>query len=238
MGFMCFLSSMPEPSSGAVDSGAATLRAPGYLWVNRPLRGPRVRDYLDGTRTRYPKGGVLFQPCGLERSIAGGPLTRLAFLRVSAVTVGGLAFGGADVARGAAAPHAVELAGFIELSELVTGAEELPVRLAPRYLEALDAAGLALPPSRLLRLAGFTDGRGPVTLAALERSAALRAKGARATVEAVAAAWWSGMVPTGDGGQRVLAYEQALVWRALPYAAPPSLCLGAVDAWSKPGRKS
>jgi hypothetical protein len=163
-------------------------------------------------------------------------LTRLAFLRTSAVTIVGLAFGGFAVGPAGAKPPTDELAGFVNLSKLVTGAEQLPLQLAPRYLEALNSAGLPMSPSRFVRLAGFADGRGPATLSALERSRAFERKGAKVTVEAVAAAWWSGMVPNGEGGQRVISYNEALVWRALPYAMPPSVCLGAVNAWSEPGR--
>jgi hypothetical protein len=91
-------------------------------------------------------------------------------------------------------------------------------------------------PSRFLRLAGYADGHGPATLAALERSPAFHHPGGRAAVEAVAAAWWSGMVPAEGGHQRVVSYADALVWKTLPYAAPPSICLGATTAWTKAGR--
>jgi hypothetical protein len=88
-------------------------------------------------------------------------------------------------------------------------------------------------PSRFVRLAGFVDGRGPATLAALRLTPAFRMRGGREAARAVAAAWWSGTVPTADGDRRVVTYHDALVWRALPYAQPPSFCLGAPSSWTK-----
>ena len=161
-------------------------------------------------------------------------LTRAGFVRLSLATAGALAAGGLGAPARASAS---DLDGFIALSELVTGSTHLPVRHARRYLDALDRAGLPLAPSRLVRLAGFADGDGPRTLAALERSDAFGRHGARQAAGAVAAAWWSGMVPVEGGGEHVVTYEDALVWKALPYAEPPSLCLGATTAWSVPGRR-
>lgn len=69
----------------------------------------------------------------------------------------------------------------------------------------------------------------------LQRSAAYRKPGARASAEAVAAAWWSGSVPAGKG-TKVLTFLDALVWRAQPWAEPPTECLGPTGAWAKKGR--
>jgi hypothetical protein len=171
----------------------------------------------------------------IESSTGEHSLTRSEFLRLSAVTAGAIAFGGFTPVATAAARDR-ELDGFVQLSKLVTGVDRLPVSLAARYLEALDAAGLGMTPSRFVRLAGFTDRGAPETLAALQRSRAFAAPHGKQVAEAIAAAWWSGMVPTEGGRHAVITYEDALVWKALPYAEPPSLCLGATTAWSTPGR--
>jgi len=173
-------------------------------------------------------------------------LTRGGFLGASAAAVGGLALAGcgssSGVRRGAGVLAAVrtrapaaDVEGFVRLSRLLTGVEHLPRDHAAAYLNALDAAGLELPPSRLVELGGFAHGGGPKTLAEFRQSALYRKPGARASAEAVASAWWSGMVPTANG-DKVVTFLDALVWRAQPWAQPPTECLGATGAWSKPGR--
>jgi hypothetical protein len=130
------------------------------------------------------------------------------------------------------------LDGFIELSRVVTGVNELPGAVALDYLDALEHAALPMAPSTLVRIAGYADGRGPATLDELEASSAFSQSGARACADAITAAWWSGTAPTAGGETRVVSYLDALVWRALPHAQPPSNCLGATGAWAKPGRAS
>jgi hypothetical protein len=180
-----------------------------------------------------------------NESAAPRRLTRGGFLGASAAAVGGFAFAGGGTALSAprrvgavahvrARPSATDVSGFIRLSELVTGVEKLPRDHAAAYLEALDAAGLEVAPSRLVRLGGFADG-GPATLAEFQRSALYRKRGVRASAEAVASAWWSGIVPTSSGG-RVVTFLDALAWRAQPWAEPFTECLGATGAWAKQGR--
>lgn len=173
-------------------------------------------------------------------------LTRGGFLGASAAALGGLALagcGGSPDARGAAGvlgavktrASRADVDGFIRLSQLVTGFDQLPKGHAAVYLNALDDAGLKLPPSRLVELGGFADESGPKTLAEFRRSAIYRKPGARASAEAVAAAWWSGMVPTANG-DKVVTFFDALAWRAQPWAEPFTECLGAPGAWAKEGK--
>jgi hypothetical protein len=162
------------------------------------------------------------------------PVSRRSFLGASVAAVGSLAL--ARVPFATAARPSKELAGFISLSRLATGVHDLPRQHAPVYLKALDDAGLKLPPSRFLDRAGYTSGHGPSSLRELTRSSAYRSRGGKECVDAIAAAWWSGIVPTHGGGQKVITYLDALVWRAMPFAYPPTECLGATGAWAKPGR--
>jgi hypothetical protein len=157
------------------------------------------------------------------------PLGRRAFLGRSLLLVGGVA-----LARVPALwADSGELAAFVRLSRVASGTAALPAGLARQYLEALDAAPLHLTPSRFVRLAGFMPGPGPASLAELKTSAAYRAAGGRECVDAVAAAWWSGIVPTTGSGQRVVTFTDALVWKVVH---EPTTCQGAVGSWSTPGR--
>ncbi len=159
--------------------------------------------------------------------------SRRRFLIASAVTIGGVALAGyVGIDR---SPAVDPLQGFIDLSRVVTGVDELPAAVAGEYLDALEQAGLPVAPSELVRLAGYSQGRGPATLDELEASAVFSRREARSCADAIAAAWWSGIVPTKVGETRVVSYLDALVWRTLPYAQPPSNCLGVTGAWAARG---
>jgi D-sorbitol dehydrogenase-like protein len=170
-------------------------------------------------------------------------LTRRRFLGTTAAAFGGIAVAGWGTAPArlralaGATPRssAANVGGFVRLSQIVTGVEDLPRDHAATYMQALESAGLKLPPSRLVELGGFADDHGPSSLAEFQRSALYRKPGARACAEAVAAAWWSGMVPTAHG-EKVITFADALAWRAQPWAEPPTDCLGATGAWAKRGR--
>lgn len=155
---------------------------------------------------------------------------RRSFLGGSLLIVGGAALGRIGVAE--AAPRG-NIEGFLELSRVATGMDKLPRTLASKYLLALDAAPqLKLKPSEFLRRAGYANGTGPKDLRALEHSAAFRAEAGRECVRAVAAAWWSGVVPARRGDE-VITFSDTLVWRVVH---EPTTCQGATGSWSKPGR--
>ena len=173
-------------------------------------------------------------------------LTRGGFLGASATALGGIALAGCGSSHHAlrksgvlgavtTRASAAEVDGFLRLSQLVTGVEKLKREHAAAYLNALDAAGLELPPLRLVHMGGFIDGSGPNTLADFQQSALYRKPAGRKSAEAVASVWWSGMVPTANG-DKVVTFLDALAWRAQPWAEPFTECLGATGAWAKPGR--
>jgi hypothetical protein len=159
---------------------------------------------------------------------------RGAFLARSLALLGSLALARSPLAG--ASLNASELAAFEHLSRVVTGVENLPRQHAAAYFKALNHAGMKVSPATFLDRAGYTNGHGPESIKELKSSAAYRARGGKECVDAVTAAWWSGIVPAAGGGQKVITYLDALVWRAMPFANPPTECLGAPGAWAAPGR--
>ena len=155
---------------------------------------------------------------------------RRAFLGTSLLVVGGVALGRVPVVS--AAPAAT-VDGFLALSRVVTGVDSLPRSHAAAYLAALDAAPtLKLKPSAFVEMAGYAKGQGPKTLDALEETPAYRAAGGDTCLRAIASAWWSGIAPAA-GGDKVITFSDALVWRVVH---EPTTCQGATGSWAKPGR--
>jgi D-sorbitol dehydrogenase-like protein len=181
----------------------------------------------------------------IQESTGRRRITRGGFLGASAAALGGIALAGcggshhavrkSGVLGAVKRASATDVDGFVRLSQLVTGVEKLPKEHAAAYLNALDAAGLEMPPLRLVQMGGFADGKGPRTLAEFQHSPLYGKRGARKSAEAIASVWWSGMVPTAKG-DRVVTFLDALAWRAQPWAEPFTECLGATGAWAKPGR--
>jgi hypothetical protein len=164
----------------------------------------------------------------VERS-GDARLTRRRFVAVGLVAIGGVALPGCGRGK-----SRVDVDAFVGLSRVLTGKRTIPVEHAGAYLELLDDAGLPMSASELLRSAGYRGRTGPGDLAELEATGALSTPEARTCAQAIAAAWWSGTAPTHAGGRVVVTYTDALVWRAMPFAHPPSTCLGATGVWAKP----
>jgi len=95
--------------------------------------------------------------------------------------------------------------------------------LAARILSALAAAVGADALAKIATLAAVTAPaqlQAELTLAGLDRAAAT-----------VVAALMSGVVDT-PKGPVVLAYNDALAWRAVPWTKPNAVCGGQVDYWA------
>jgi hypothetical protein len=157
-------------------------------------------------------------------------MTRRAFVGVgigTAAAVGVAAWFGRP---GQGVPSKQTQEDFLHVSRLVTGVDDLPENLGPTYLEKIDALGLDMSASDFAKKGG-----GASSLADLEASV-LKQPGARETAEHVAAAWWSGTVPTREKTTDVVTYTDAVIWKGMPFAQPSSQCLGATGAWSHPGK--
>lgn len=155
--------------------------------------------------------------------------TRRVFLGTGAAVAAGVVLAGCTPYRVSADN---ELRGFVALSQVVTGVPDLPRRYAPAYLDALESAGLEMDPKELAHAAGYFRSAGPHTVDGLMRSDAFAEPGAEACARAIAAAWWSGTVTDKAKQTQVITYDDALVFRAMPYARPQAQCLGKTGAWS------
>ena len=130
-------------------------------------------------------------------------MTRRAF-----ATFCGAAFGTAAVA----APQAVPVEPFVELSARLTGfrADTLDRRFAIALAQALAAAGHQSALEALL--------------------ADDECAGCSATEIDIISAWYSGVLPEPSGAV-VGTLHEALIWQAVPFATPPSIC---APGWEEP----
>lgn len=94
----------------------------------------------------------------------------------------------------------------------------------------LDALNGAVGADTLRRIASVAASSAPGQLASNLASAGLST-----AAEVVVAALFTGQVDT-PKGPRVISYDNALVWQALPWTKPNAWCGGDTDYWSaKPG---
>lgn len=133
----------------------------------------------------------------------------------------------AAFAQGAAAP--LTPARFAALSTTLTGAAYTDPALAARMLSALTAAVGADALAKVATLAAVTAPaqlQAELTIAGVDRAAAT-----------IVAALMAGVVETPKGAV-VLAYNDALAWRAVPWTKPNAVCGGQVDYWAgAPGQR-
>ncbi len=112
-----------------------------------------------------------------------------------------------------AAEETLDLDSFLKLSQSVTDKEDLDPDLAERFLTAFRA-----------------EGKGGALAAAIEGG---DRDGAGSIERDLVAAWYTGLV-SGEEGTRLVTYQDALIWRALPFTKPAGLCGGPMGYWADP----
>ncbi|MFO1314011.1 MAG: sugar dehydrogenase complex small subunit [Burkholderiales bacterium] len=165
-------------------------------------------------------------PATSEHAVSPGEPPRREILKgLTALLAWGCA--PAALAQGAAAQ--LTPARFAALSTTLVGNAYADPALAARMLSALTAAVGADALAKIATLAAVTSPaqlQAELTIAGVDRAAAT-----------VVAALMSGMVET-PKGMVVLAYNDALAWRAVPWTKPNAVCGGMVDYWATaPGTK-
>jgi hypothetical protein len=132
--------------------------------------------------------------------------------------LGGLA--GVLAAGSAAGQGAIDRAGFLRASSLVTGVPEDELTdLADPLLALFRDQSPAL-----MQLLAAGRGGPPGDIAVAVRGTKLEA-----LCRQLAAAWY-----TGTDGKTVLSYDDALAWKVAGFATAPGACGGAFGAWAEP----
>lgn len=116
-------------------------------------------------------------------------------------------------------------ASFANLTRTITSFAFADAATATTTLDALTAAVGADTLRRIGTLAAVTP---PAQLANELRVAGLE-RAARTVVDAL----WTGTVDTPQGS-RVISYEHALIWQALPWTKPNTACGGETNYWATP----
>lgn len=159
-------------------------------------------------------------------------MDRREFLAIAGVTTASLYLAGCGFSSTPQAPTEIQVLRFLNVSSILTGfGGDLPRDPAPAYFTALSALGLQCTPADFLDAAYGPYGA-PLSMDDLRTRGALALPGADEFVRQVNGAWWSGIVPTPDGGLEVVTFEDAL---AFTVVHPATECLGTVGSWSGPG---
>lgn len=161
-------------------------------------------------------------------------MTRRTFVVGSGLAVAGLYLVGCGTSTTATPPTQNQVLDFITVSRILTGVRDLPRAPAADYLMGLEAAGLELSPNAFVAAAFGNEGA-PMSMSDLKRMGATTLPGADACMRAIAATWWSGMVPVQGGGNRVVSFSDALVFTRVHEFTE---CYGATGSWAQPGEKA
>jgi hypothetical protein len=122
-------------------------------------------------------------------------------------------------------PGGVSLAAFLALSSLLTGIDNLNPQVGQVYLDSLTASGeFDITLAELYEQAGFTATSAPSGIEELEQRGLFEQEGARTLADKIIDYWYSGVYDTPDGEQAVATFADALVWRAVRYTKPLTLC--------------
>jgi hypothetical protein len=132
---------------------------------------------------------------------------------------------GAMVGSAATAQSALTLDRFIEVSSHLCG---LPLTSRTMGADILALLSHEFQPDRMLALANTVE-----SSRAEDLNFHITGGGLDALVRRLVAAWYSGIVRTKNGGERLLSYTEAAGWAATGYAKPPTYC-GVFGEWADP----
>lgn len=170
--------------------------------------------------------GTLFAACALEQEEVGGvdPFE-------SAYSVPELPTSQAATTSQEEPP---ELAGFLALSALLTGVDELDPAFGRIYLQSLqENSELPMTVAQLLEHAQTEQSALPTSLEELERRGIFEDESTRALTDKLMEYWYTGIYETANGEQVVATFVDALAWKTLTFTKPMTIC-GSYRFWTEP----
>jgi hypothetical protein len=123
------------------------------------------------------------------------------------------------------APGTIGLDAFLALSAVLTGIDNLNPQVGQVYLESLSASQeFDVSLAELFEQAGFAGAAAPPTIEDMEGRGLFENESTRALADKIIEYWYSGVYDTPDGEQAVATFADALVWRAVRYTKPLTVC--------------
>lgn len=189
------------------------------------------------------------------------PISRRQFLRAIGVTCVGGSLAACGVPRSTASPPALDglfpshpilpspqplaeaaatplpadlpLEDFLALSAVLTGFENLNPVLGRVYLQSLQTSGqFDVTLAAAFAQAGFGTDRPPTTLGEVEATGVFEQEATRKLLDKLIEYWYTGVYATAEGEQAVATYVDALMWQAIPFTKPLTIC-GVPAFWAE-----
>lgn len=136
--------------------------------------------------------------------------------------------------QGTAGQPAAELAGFLALSSVLTGVEQLDPTLGQIYLQSLqEHPDLQVSVGDLLQQAQAGMAAMPTTIEELENSGIFENEATRTLANKITEYWYTGIYETPQGEQVVATFVDALAWKTLTFTKPQTIC-GSYMFWTEP----
>jgi len=117
-------------------------------------------------------------------------------------------------------PEPEGLDEFLRLSAILTGVQDLNPVLGQVYLNSLQSAGVNLEP---LYAGAEIQSATPQTLPALTEGGFFNQEETGSTADRIITMWYTGIYEQ-DGESRVATFVDALMWKAIAYTKPLTIC--------------
>lgn len=113
---------------------------------------------------------------------------------------------------------------FLALSSILTGYDNLNPVLGQVYLESIaQSSDYDMTVDELAQAMGLADAPSQ-TVADLEAAGLFDDPAAQTLADAIITMWYTGVYTTAEGEQQVATFVDALVWRAMAFTKPLSIC--------------
>jgi hypothetical protein len=128
----------------------------------------------------------------------------------------------------------LSLEEFLAFSSVLTGFESLDPVLGGVYLQSLQTSEqFAITVAEAYERAGFRTSAPPASVEELEAAGLFEQDETRKLLDKIVEYWYTGIYETAEGEQAVATYVDALMWLAMPFTKPLTIC-GAPGFWTEP----